>query len=492
MNYFYKSKYIIWLTYGLIFTYFTQLMLKSLSLGGRWELNEQIAFGDRVVNGISSYANGITDLFFPSSPYFPGVGYLSAFFQYIGIDNIYINNQLMLIIAVSVGFIYFILLKKLTKKLYPTIPNIVIYFTLILFFITHFSLYIYYMKEFKPDTILLLLATLIFLILEKDKKIPFTHIGMVAILLFITTFFKQSFFIVYFLAFLLIYTNNFFTLKEKVTILLSYAFIGLFALYLIFNIENLYYFTVEILGQHPMNDGYTHFLNYRQGFDNNKIFLLVLMYFLIKSHKQFSIQESKSKYFLFTLVWFIFAAISTAKSGGNIGNFEVGVIVFIPFVIYTLHNAFKRYYSDKSFYILVLIVLALMLTLNLAGLAKGTLKLKRTIQTNQISAKYLHENFNNKSAFIDGETYILAKMAGLNILTETTTIGHFNYILDYDMSHIKNALNEQKYDLIFLKKEPAYFEDIDIVKIMNSRYKIFIDENMPSYLKNKILIRSEK
>jgi len=492
MNYFYRSKYIAWLTYGLIFTYFTQLLLKTLSRGGRWELNEQIAFGDRVVSGISSYANGITDLFFPSSPYFPGVGYLSASLQYIGIDNIYINNQIMLTIAVLVGFIYFILLKKITKKLYPSIPNIVIYFMLILFFITHFTLYTFYMKEFKPDTMLLLLAGIIFIVLEKNERITLINLGIVGILLFGATFFKQSFFIIYFLAFLLIYTNDSFTLKEKLTIFFSYALIGLFALYLIFNVENLYYFTVEILGQHPMHSGYTHFLHYRNGFDTNKIFLLILIYFLLKNYKEFSLKETKSKYFLFAVVWFIFAAISTAKTGGNIGNLEVGVIVFMPFVIYTLHNIFEKYYCDKPFYILVSMVLVLMLILNIAALAKSTLNLKRTIQTNKISAKYLHKNFNNKSVLIDGDTYILSKMSGLDILTEVDTIGHFNYIDNYDMSRIKDALNNQKYDLIFFQNKPTYFKDENIMKIMNSRYKVLIDKDMPSYLKNKILIRDEK
>ena len=113
------SKSVNNLTILLIVVFFLYILVNSLIEGGRWDLNEQIAFGDRLSSGISTYANGITDLYFPSSPYFPGVGFLSALYQYIGIDNIYVNNQLMLLTAVFIGLVYFILLRKLSMLFLP-------------------------------------------------------------------------------------------------------------------------------------------------------------------------------------------------------------------------------------------------------------------------------------------------------------------------------------------------------------------------------------
>ena len=183
------SKSVNNITILLIVVFFLYVLVTSLINGGRWDLNEQIAFGDRLSSGISTYANGITDLYFPSSPYFPGVGFLSALYQYIGIDNIYVNNQLMLLTAVFIGLVYFILLRKLTIKIYPTIPSIIVTSMLVLFFSTHFSGYIFYMKEFKPDTILLVFATIIFLILEKGSKPKVIELIIIGSILFISVFF---------------------------------------------------------------------------------------------------------------------------------------------------------------------------------------------------------------------------------------------------------------------------------------------------------------
>ena len=476
----------------LIVVFFFYILVDSLIEGGRWDLNEQIAFGDRLSSGISTYANGITDLYFPSSPYFPGVGFLSALYQYIGIDNIYVNNQLMLLTAVFIGIVYFILLRKLTIKIYPTIPSIIVTSMLVLFFSTHFSAYIFYMKEFKPDTILLVFATIIFLILEKGSKPKVIELIIIGSILFISVFFKQSFFLVYFIALISIFTNSFLEIKNKIFLLFLYASIGLLALYIVLNINNLIYFSVETMGKHSMLNMKTIIYFFGVGFLKNIIFLIPLIYFMIKNYQNYSLKNIESKYFTFAFVWFIFSAVSTAKSGGNAGNFEVGIIVAIPFVIYTLHNFFKGLYSNIYFYrIIMTILLVLIFAYSYAGI-KNTMKLNNTIVNNNVSIKYLTDKFKGKSAFIDGNTYILSKMSGLNIVTEAETLGHFNNVPNYDMYNIKNALKNQKYDLIFVKKIPEYYVDKDINKLMMNNYEILIDTEMPKYLKSKILVRKRK
>jgi len=492
MNHFTKSKYLVSLTYGLIIVYFMKLIVSTLYTGGRWDLNEQIAFGERFVHGLTSYANGINDLYFPSSPYFPGVGYLSAFLQYLGLDNLYYNNQFMLIIAVTIGVSYFFLLRKITRKLYPSVPNIIITSILILFFTTHFRAYIGYMIEFKPDTILLVLSSIIFLIIEKNKKINLLDIGIIALLLFIGTFFKQSFFLMYFLTFLLVLFNIFLTKKEKISILLAYSFIGIFALYFIFRVDNLFYFTVEAMGQHPMLNIKTIIYFFTKGFVFNIIFILALIYFIIRKYKEFSILKAESKYFIFAFLWFVFSAISTAKLGGNTGNFEVGLIVFTPFVIYILDILFKKLYTNQKFYQFIIAIFVIISIVYSYSLLKGIVKFINTIEERQSSVHYLHNKFNGRYVFVDGNTYILSKEAGLTILTEAETLGHFNNIPNYDMSHIKKALENQKYDLLFFQTKPIYYKDKEIEQIMDLNYFILEDEKMPKYLKNKIFIKKGK
>lgn len=175
----------------LIALFFITAALKSLVTGGRWDLNEQIAFAYRISDGIISYCNGITDLFFPSSPYFPGVGFLSYFYKILGIDDIFLNNQLMIITAVLIGILFFILIFKLTKKIYSSIPTNIIFVLGILLLIFNFRSCLDYMIEFKPDTILLVVGLTSIFLFESNKKPTFLKYFIAGVLLFFVSFLKQ-------------------------------------------------------------------------------------------------------------------------------------------------------------------------------------------------------------------------------------------------------------------------------------------------------------
>lgn len=477
---------------GLMFVLFTSFLIRALLIGGRWDLNEQIAFGYRLISGTASYSNGINDMFFPTSPYFPGVGYLSYFYMFIGPNNIYINNQLMLITAVFVGFLYFILLQKLTIKLYPRIPNNLVYFVLIILYATHFRAYMNYMIEFKPDTILLVFAIIAFFLLENIKKPNIKNLILIGLILFVTTFFKQSFFLLYFYIFLLIFLNKYFSIKEKIIISITYVLIGTIALFFIFNISNLYYFSVHIMGQHPMMDlsSVIHFII--NSIVQNIFFLITLLLFVVKRYNSFSIDSLESKYFIFALFWFFFSAISTAKVGGNTGNFEVGVIVFMPFVIYTIDNLLKRFYPQKIFAAVTYVVLFLG-TLSYSYLSLNYCKgLIGKIKEDKAAIEFLSNNFNNKNAFIDGNTYIVAEMANLEVLTELETLAHFNNVPEYDFASLKNAIRLKKYD-IFLLSQPKYdsfflFADKNVREEIVENYEVYENPDIPESLKSKILV----
>lgn len=480
------------LSIGLIIVFFITLLLRALITGGRWDLNEQIAFGDRLIRGFSSYSNGITDLFFPTSPYFPGVGYLSYFYQLIGLDNIYRNNQLMLLTALFVGFLYFILLKKLTLKLYPSISSIVVIIVLIILYATHFRAYMGYMIEFKPDTMLLVVATITLFLLENSKKPNISDLICIGFLLFIATFFKQSFFILYFYVFLLVIINKYFSLKEKIIIIVSYGIIGIIALSLIFDISNLYYFSVDIMGQHPMLDIRSIVCFFKIGVIQNGLFLIAVLLFGIKRYKTFSVYNLEGKYFLFALLWFVFSAISTAKVGGNTGNFEVGIIVFIPFAIFTIDYFFKKYYSKKEFVILIYVILIVGIVLySYLGIRLFN-RLSTKINDDKASIEFLSNNFENKTAFVDGNTFIIAKMSNLKVLTEVETMGHFNNVPKYDFRRITKAISLKKYDLFLINEEASkafsWFEDKNIEKEIYKNYSVYENSNMPKQLKGKILV----
>lgn len=491
-----EKKNIRVLSISLIFVFFSYLILRALRRGGRWDLNEQIAFSDRLISGFASYSNGITDLFFPTSPYFPGVGYLSYFYQLIGFDNLYVNNQLMLLTAVMVGFLYFILLKKLTLKLYTSIPNIVVSIVLIILYATHFRQYMDYMIEFKPDTILLIVATIGFFLLENNKKPKIANLIYLGIMLFIATFFKQSFFILYFYVFILLLLNKYFSLKEKIIIIVSYGIIGIIALYLIFDISNLYYFSVEIMGQHPMLSIRSIVNHFGSGLINNGIFLILILLFAVMRYRSFPVNNLESKYFIFALLWFVFSAISTAKLGGNVGNFEAGIIVFIPFAIFTLDHFFKKYYSKKNFFVFtsISLIVGIVSYSYLTVIEFGNLNVK--INDDKASIEFLSENFNNKTAFVDGNTFIIAKMSNLKVLTEIETMGHFNNVPGYDFHRIIKAISLKKYDLFLINnefsEEFSWLSDKNIEKEIYKTYKFYENSTLPEQLKGRILVPKNK
>lgn len=487
-----EKKNIRILSTGLITFFFINLLLSSLFAGGRWDLNEHIAFADRLANGVSGYSNGIDDLFYPSTPYFPGIGYLSYFLRLVGIESMQYNNYLLLLIAVLTGVLYFVLLQKITLKLYPGISKTVVNVVLAILFATHFKVYMIYMGEFKPDTILLVIAALSFFVLDGHKKPSLMNLACIGFLLFSATFFKQSFFLVSGFVFLLVFLNRFFSVKEKVLTIGVYGIIGLVALWLIFMIPNAYYFSVEVMGKHAMLEKNMMIGYFLTGIKSSIIFLALFCLFLVRKFRDFSIAKPESKYFLFAMLWCVFSIIATTKKGGNSGNFEVGIIVFIPFVIYIVDSLLNRFYEKKWFVGIVCGILALG-TLFQIYLGIGNFRnfVEKRAQDKEVAA-FLADNFKGKKVFIDGTTYINAETAGLDVITEAETAGHFNNIPAYDFGRLKEAVKQKQYDLFLLDTEAkesfTFFSDADIWQTIDKNYIVYENDAMPKCLKGKILV----
>ena len=483
-----KNKIINNLSFILLIVFFLNLLLEALIVGGRWDLSEQIAFSQRLIEGINSYANGQTDLFYPSSPYFPGVGYLSFIYSTIGFDNIYLNEILMLTTAVLTGLLYSIMLQKLTFKLYPNISKTVIFAFTVILFATCFRTYFVYMREFKPDTIILLLGLISFFMLKENKKPSFMYLCIVGLILFVATFFKQSSFIIFILVYILIFYNLLLSFKEKSLIFSSYFLVGLLSLHFVFKTDNLYYFTIDVISQHPVSDINSILSSFTASFVYNIIIWISIVYFFFKKYNQFALKSLETIYLIFGIIWFVFSLLSTMKLGGNRGNIEVGLLVFIPFVIFALNDIFKKFFKNIFFNYSVVIILIVCITRYSYGIITNTINYGIKLNEDRVSIDFLKKEFLGKNVFVDGNTYIVSKASGLNVLTEAETVGHFNNIPNYDMSKLKNAIDNKLYDLFILKDDLSYFKDIKIKNKIDHNYKIYENENLPNQLKGKILI----
>lgn len=494
----YLEKKVNYLSIILASIFFINLLITSLYKGSNWILSEQIAFAQRLIEEAPSYANGKIDLFFSSSPYFPGVGYLSFIYSFLVSGNIYLNEILMLMTAVLIGFIFFLQIQKLTSKIYPDIPKSVVLTVAIILFATHFYSYSAYMIKFKPDVILLVFGMSALFILERHEKPSVFSIFLVGILLFIGTFFKQSFFLIFILIYLLILFNENLKLKEKFYIFLLYFVVGLSALYFIFQIDNLYYYTVEVMSQHGMHDTPAIVRIFGGSFLLNIVFCLSMAYFFSIRYKSFTLKLFQSKmslesiYFIFALLWFIFSALSALKIGGNRGNIEVGLIVFTPFVVKALYEIFKPFLQKKYFYYFISTILLIgILGNSIIFFNSSSLYLKK-YKNDMASIRYLSNKFKDRIVFIDGDSYIISKASGLKPLTSKETVGHFNNIPEYDLTILKNAIKNRTYDLFFIEHNFPLYKDKEIQMLIKNNYKLYEDKSLPTHLKGKILIPNKK
>ena len=100
----------------------------------------------------------------------------------------------------------------------------------------------------------------------------------------------------------------------------------------------------------------------------------------------------------------------------------------------------------------------------------------------------MSKEFKNKNVFIDSHTYIVAKASGLNIVTEHETVVFLNDIPDFDMSRLKNAINNNVYDLFFLKIEnPCSYKNRKICNFEQS-FINYSNKNLPIHLKGRLIL----
>lgn len=480
-----NQKIILCLSKLLIIFYFLYLFLEALKIGGGWDLNEQIDFAQRLLKGQNIYANGMSDLFFPTSPYFPGVGYLSFFYSIIGLKDVYLNNVVMLFTAILFGLTFFVLIYRLSHFLYPNINKSFLLSALAILYITHFSQYKSYMLEFKPDTVILVFGLFIFLLIESKKKLYSVDYLIIGLLLFIISFFKQTSFIIYILTFLLIFINKDVTIRRRIYILFFYFIIGTFSLYLVFSTENLYFFTIKSMSQHSFDLVSLIIFLIEAIFDNLFFICTLLVYFMFFNFKKKNLIEIK--YLLFCFLWLGFAILSGGKLGGNVGNVEVGLVVFLPFSIFSYSKLFE--FIKKNNLPVICILLFLLCRFFLLSV-RGTFEYIQKVKMDFLIIKVLESEFKNKNAFVDGSTYILAKSAGMNIITEANTLGHFNNIPSFDMTKIKSAIKNREYDLFFFTGDLNYYRDREINQSIDSLYKTYINSQFPDHKYKLLTLKS--
>lgn len=454
-----------------IILYFINILISALYTGGRWDLNQQIAFGDRFSNNIYTYSNGITDLYIPSSPYWPGVGFLSCAINNV-LKDLYTTNQILITLALSIGGLYLYSIYKITLKIYPILRKRTTFTLLCIIYIMSFSLYKSYMVEFKPDTFLLLIMSCIFLLHIADESYSVKNIILITFLLFISTFFKQTSFILYVFTCLLILVSPKVRLLKKVIVTSIYVVVAALGMFLLFKIDNLFYYTVTIMRSHELLSFESILGTLKESFYFNFFFLLVIGYYFVLKIRKSKYNKIEFLYYIFAILWFGFSFISMLKKGGNRGNFEVGIIVFLPFYLYSLSFLIDKFGKPNLFLVPILLLLIMFSAYKIRN---NSALLITKYETDRRIVEFMRSNnYKGKNAFIDGDTYVISKMSGINIITDYETTIHFNNIRGYDFRNLKVAFKDEYYDLIILSTNHCKFyeqyQDQDIKRSFLDNY----------------------
>jgi hypothetical protein len=486
------------LLFLLQFFYFTAILFYAFNIGGSYDLNEQIAFGNRIFeSGDLSYSSGENDLYKPSSPYFPGVGFLALLTRELGVSNFILQNSLMLTLAVLLGFLTYIFLVRIYSNLYGESKIKLQSFLLLFLLIIGMTSYKYYFAVFKPDSLLLICSFSLFLLIPSSKTLDKKKVMLAFVILLFSSFFKQSSFICYLFAIILIITNKYTDHNIKLFVVAIIIALGASSLFFMFGyIDNLYYYTIEVMGKHGFQSASKILKEVQTGVITNSLLMVLLLIALFINNRgiiNFKSIDHKL-YFFFAFTWVGFSFLSLIKTGGNVGNFEVGLFVLMPYAVRVIDLITNKLNDDVRFRSSILFILLFLNILTFGYLVQKAYQFSHKMEQTKLVINYLNTRFPKKNVLIRGDYYPVSREAQLKIAGELETIGHFGKVLggEYHFKKLKFAIKDHHFDLIIGDDIDLYyktiFNDPEVINLIDQNYMPLIEPNMPNSLRGKVLV----
>lgn len=463
--------------------FFTQLVFLSLNKGGRWDLNEQIAMADRVAAGEIYYSTEQAGFYLSSSPYFPGVSFLSLAVSKVSYEH---RDTILLLIATSVGILFLYMLARITIKM--GVKKEFTYLSILAISIFYFNSWKSYMTEFKPDSLVLLLGVGIFYnlinITEKGRKL--LNVFLILFYLITIGLLKQQSIAIYIGIFLFSISSKQINNKDKGVLIISIILSGLIVLGVILLIPNCLNNTIMMVKQHPIMSLKDIIIMFYGTLKELWLFFILLIVYVIdviKGNRKLNIKE---KIWLFLAVpWLFLSLLSAIKVGGNGGNIEVGFLPFIPFVVLYIYDFFgEKNNLDK----LVFVFLIILIIIVIPPVLKGYSNWNKIQNDRKQIVNYLNDNFYGKTVLFNGDVYMQIMKSGLIPKSEVdTALGIFG-LAGQDMTLFYKEITNKKYDLIYIDIPIEAFGYKEFEKSILDNYEYLKDDSMPEILENKIMI----
>lgn len=441
-------------------SYFFHELINVFIRGGRWDLNQHIAFGDRIFyDNIVTYSSGIEDLFLATSPYFPGVGFLSYLLRFLWGDNSsYLAFTLLAISTFLTALLLIAIISYSNRILLNKSNKIYCSSIILILFIVSLDKYKFYAMEFKPDTLIMLFALILIMLHDKLIKRSHLYFAITVGFLYLASFFKQQSVFLYIVFALLIFFSDY-SPKSKLIRIVTLFITGIIFLLSVYILPNVYYSSVEVMANHSINSFEKSIRFLWLTVKDNLILLSLILpgFFIYLSN----VQSIKYIYILSSITWVMLNISGLIKSGGNTGNSEVMLVWLIPFAALTIDKllSFKYFRSKKMSTAIHICLVLLMFIMSLSFLNSSYLNLNRLsdkMDKQEQSVAWLKGRSNSEYTLIDANVYIEAHDAKMGNLTDMFTIIHFRNQSSH--SEVLNLIENRKFEFIMLSHRNEIYD----------------------------------
>ena len=476
-----------------LLSYFFYNYSYALIKGGRWDLNQHIAMADRLLDGKGFYYSASE----ASSPYFPGLGFLSVIVGLVFGDY---RGYVLLALASLVGTLFLFVLIRISTALTGNkwISLVVVCYIMNRSFIT----YKFYMNEFKADTLIYLFGFLLVLTINRysNDKAYYKQFIILFILSFIMDITKQqALYIDVALGVYIVFTKRF-KLNEKIKILIPMLLAGLLDLVVLFSISGMRLLTIDNLKNMPYFGTYHIVHEILNVYDEQKwvvlLSLVVIIIVLILRKKI----EVDSLFYMWLLIAICVLAGQIAggmKIGGNKGNYEAGLVLFVPFVPIAYDYLIKTFIKIDKRQLLYVVLVYWIYICRCFDLDDISSIVNHNYGSTE-TERYLNEHYCGIECIYDSDHYMMIKNSGLIPAVDIYTIPIF---CEEYYSYTADLINERKYSVIIVYSSDLKMFDDQTEKYfgynphsfeaLEENYVLVEDSEMPAQLVGRIFVLSK-
>jgi hypothetical protein len=297
---------------------------------------------------------------------------------------------------------------------------------------------------------------------------------------------QQALYIDFALGIYLVFTKKF-NVIEKVKILASLILAGIVDIIVIFSIPGLEITAIKNLKNMPYHTLSTIIEHTTETVLTNIVCVVILVaMFIIWIFKKVKLSSLANKWLLVSVLFFAGQTLGGWKEGGNSGNYEVGLVCFLPFAVLCVTYFLKNYIvkeKQRDVVMLCSLVIAVMMICMACLLPlKDASDVADTINSDTAVSEYLSEVADGKTVLYNSNWYMpIAKstaLPGLDLATVPV------YLEEYD-DVVTDSIVNQTNDFIYANK--GLFDD-NTQKLLEENYTLVKDPDMPKSMQNRFWI----